>query len=516
MPAHQKSVSSPTHHATRSSSSMDGPRRTSRSGSVLVLPEASDIGKPKLFARQSFLVTADNEAMAETILEARKLAIERRRSVADDGGVHALARRASADEHEAAAAAAASSSAAAAAEEAPKPRMDERRRSSVIQILPPHLRALMQQSDENGVQQKWARGWPALGAALSRKLRQMWDAPPPSLHHQLTNVAESPDVEEASTRTPRNGGGGDTSDVASTHDDDGAEDGQRDGGRLSLRAAAAAAAEESLLGPQPKLAWPGLRPKRFVGRKLLVLDLDETLVHSSFKPVPKSDYILDIMVDDTPYKLGMRGSRRDRARAAETHGRVGCVFVLKRPGVDEFLERVSKDYEVIIFTASLPQYANPLLDRLDPKGLITARLFREHCTFHEGYFVKHCTFHEGYFVKHCTFHEGYFVKDLTLLRNNTNLSDTIIVDNSPMAYMFQPDNAIDCTSWLELRRALSLRCVRARRSSDVSRAREHEDPMDEELYVIAAFLERIRGVPEVRDYVEFWREGSEVMDPAYA
>lgn len=38
------------------------------------------------------------------------------------------------------------------------------------------------------------------------------------------------------------------------------------------------------------------------------------------------------------------------------------VFVRKRPGVDEFLKRVARQYEVIVFTASLPTYANPLLD----------------------------------------------------------------------------------------------------------------------------------------------------------
>ncbi|CAN0432224.1 unnamed protein product, partial [Laminaria digitata] len=35
------------------------------------------------------------------------------------------------------------------------------------------------------------------------------------------------------------------------------------------------------------------------------------------------------------------------------------------------------------------------------------------------------------------------MQDLTLVRNQT-LESTIIVDNSPMAYMFQPENAIDC------------------------------------------------------------------------
>lgn len=35
----------------------------------------------------------------------------------------------------------------------------------------------------------------------------------------------------------------------------------------------------------------------------LVLDLDETLVHSSFKPVAGADFIMDIMVDGTFYKV---------------------------------------------------------------------------------------------------------------------------------------------------------------------------------------------------------------------
>jgi RNA polymerase II subunit A small phosphatase-like protein len=71
--------------------------------------------------------------------------------------------------------------------------------------------------------------------------------------------------------------------------------------------------------------------------------------------------------------------------------------VLKRPGVDEFLKRLSYFYEVIIFTASLSkvilklltsQYADPLLDDLDKYKVVSLRLFREHCTFCNGIFVK--------------------------------------------------------------------------------------------------------------------------------
>jgi RNA polymerase II subunit A small phosphatase-like protein len=137
------------------------------------------------------------------------------------------------------------------------------------------------------------------------------------------------------------------------------------------------------------------------GLKTLVLDLDETLVHSSFRPVPGPDFVISIELDGVTHR----------------------VYVQKRPGVDHFLEEVATKFEVVVFTASLDKYANPLLDILDPKGLIKIRLFREACVQHYGNYVK----------------------DLSLL--GRRLQDTLIIDNSPFSYMFQPDNAIPCTSW---------------------------------------------------------------------
>ncbi|CAI8504828.1 unnamed protein product [Hanseniaspora opuntiae] len=82
---------------------------------------------------------------------------------------------------------------------------------------------------------------------------------------------------------------------------------------------------------------------RFGNKKCLVLDLDETLVHSSFKYVKAADFVIPVEID----------------------GIVHSVYVLKRPGCDEFLKQVAKWYEVVIFTASVSRYGDPLLDTLD-------------------------------------------------------------------------------------------------------------------------------------------------------
>jgi len=139
------------------------------------------------------------------------------------------------------------------------------------------------------------------------------------------------------------------------------------------------------------------------GRKCLVLDLDETLVHSSFQPVDKYDFLIPVEIEGNVYQ----------------------VYVAKRPHVDEFLKKMGEVYEVVIFTASLSKYADPVLDLLDIHKVIDYRLFREHCT--------------------CI--NDIYVKDMSIM--GRSIESVFIIDNSPHAYSLQPENAFPCTSWFD-------------------------------------------------------------------
>jgi len=84
-----------------------------------------------------------------------------------------------------------------------------------------------------------------------------------------------------------------------------------------------------------------------------------------------------------------------------------------------------KHFEVVIYTASLSKYANPLMDMMDTGEWCHGRLFREHCSFINGVFVK----------------------DMSLL--GRNMKDVIIIDNSPTSYMLQPECGLPILSWYE-------------------------------------------------------------------
>ncbi|CAK7272986.1 hypothetical protein SEPCBS119000_005414 [Sporothrix epigloea] len=137
------------------------------------------------------------------------------------------------------------------------------------------------------------------------------------------------------------------------------------------------------------------------GRKCLVLDLDETLVHSSFKILHQADFTIPV----------------------EIEGNYHNIYVIKRPGVDQFMKRVGELYEVVVFTASVSKYGNPLLDQLDIHNVVHHRLFRESCFNHQGNYVK----------------------DLSMV--GRDLKETIIIDNSPTSYIFHPQHAVPISSW---------------------------------------------------------------------
>ncbi|KAJ5697303.1 hypothetical protein N7488_010987 [Penicillium malachiteum] len=140
---------------------------------------------------------------------------------------------------------------------------------------------------------------------------------------------------------------------------------------------------------------------RLQGRKCLVLDLDETLVHSSFKVLERADFTIPV----------------------EIEGQYHNIYVIKRPGVDQFMKRVGELYEVVVFTASVSKYGDPLLDQLDIHNVVHHRLFRESCYNHQGNYVK----------------------DLSQV--GRDLRETIIIDNSPTSYIFHPQHAIPISSW---------------------------------------------------------------------
>lgn len=55
-------------------------------------------------------------------------------------------------------------------------------------------------------------------------------------------------------------------------------------------------------------------------------------------------------------------SRADFIVPIEIEGNKHNVFVLKRPGVDEFMKRMGELYEIVVFTASLSKVYPYIID----------------------------------------------------------------------------------------------------------------------------------------------------------
>lgn len=160
---------------------------------------------------------------------------------------------------------------------------------------------------------------------------------------------------------------------------------------------------------------------KYYGKMTVVLDMDETLLHSVF--LKEIDSLLRSKakskssdVEKEIYTI-IEEYKENADFVVDT---CGGIAVNLRPGIHTFLRKLSQAYEVVLFTASDKEYAEPILDHIDPeRRLLPYRLFREDTVEYKG---------------------TKFVKDISLL--GRDLKKTVLIDNSVMTMRASPDNCV--------------------------------------------------------------------------
>ncbi|KDR83790.1 hypothetical protein GALMADRAFT_54740 [Galerina marginata CBS 339.88] len=214
--------------------------------------------------------------------------------------------------------------------------------------------------------------------------------------------------------------------------------------------------------PTPPLSrtdTPPVPPKKtpFHLPKTLVLDLDETLIHSTSRPIPHQGGPSSGLFTLVPFGRTSASNNKAAGHMVEVvlGGRSTLYHVYKRPFVDFFLRTacipVSSWYTLVIFTASMQEYADPVIDWLDAgRGILEHRFFRDSCT---------------------QLPNGSYTKDLSVIE--ADLSRVCLVDNSPISYTINEANGIPIEGWTH-------------------------DPSDEALLDLLPVLDSLRFTSDVR------------------
>lgn len=152
-------------------------------------------------------------------------------------------------------------------------------------------------------------------------------------------------------------------------------------------------------------------------KKLLLLDMDETLLHAAS------------LVDIYQNQIYGKNTVPTFITSFIDQGKLIEFGVFVRPFFKEMLARLVSLFEICVYTASEKSYADAILDQLDPKRLyFKQRLYREQCTF-----IK-------------VDNKQVYVKDLRCIKDY-DLSSIVIVDNSLLSFSLHVDNGIPISNF---------------------------------------------------------------------
>ena len=147
-------------------------------------------------------------------------------------------------------------------------------------------------------------------------------------------------------------------------------------------------------------------------KKLLLIDLDETLVHSEFRS--KDNYkALDLFTKNSKC--------HSKTFSYSDENYIYYIDVFFRPHLKNFLKEVSKYFDLAIFTAAMKGYADIILDYIDPKNeFFQFRLYRDACI---------------------PLQQRLYIKDLRIIKDYDPMN-VILMDNSLYSFMNQPSNGM--------------------------------------------------------------------------
>lgn len=186
-------------------------------------------------------------------------------------------------------------------------------------------------------------------------------------------------------------------------------------------------------------------------KKILLLDLDETLLHADFQNrFSEHDAVITFTSNSIQYSVG----------------------IMVRPGAFDFLNILSEQFEIYAFTASSSPYAEAVVNFFDPEGKIFKRIFTRN--------------------KCLNLFNRIYIKDLSTIFDIDDIGRVVLVDNSFYSFMNNISNGVLINSFYGDKSDLELYSVMNYLIGFVSKAEDVRE-VNEQFFNFKSIMQELKG-----------------------